>query len=128
MLNRTMMTTALASTLALSAGLFLAADQAHAQARAQAQDTQQIYGSQLMTQQERNEYRAKMRTATTAEAREQVRLEHHESMKARAAERGVTLPDEPPARGGGRGMGPGGGAGPGMGPGGGIGPGGGRNR
>jgi flagellar biosynthesis/type III secretory pathway protein FliH len=74
----------------------------------------QIYGSQLMTQQERSEYRARMRAAKTQEEREQIRKEHHEQMKARAKEKGVTLPDEPPARG--RGMGPGGGGmGPGMG-------------
>lgn len=85
-----------------------------------------IYGSQLMTNQERIEHRAKLRAATTAQEREQVRLEHHEQMKLRAKERGVTLPDEMPAQG--RGMGPGGGMGlgGGMGPGGGMG--GGRGR
>lgn len=91
---------------------------------AQTSDTEQIYGSQMMTQQERSEYQAKMRAAKTAEEREQIRQQHHEEMQARAKERGMTLPDEPPARGmgpGGR-MGPGGG---GMGPGGeGMGPGG----
>jgi hypothetical protein len=77
-----------------------------------------------MTPQDRVEYRSKTRAAKTAEEREQIRLEHHERMKERAKQRGVTLADEPPARGGG--MGPGGG---GMGPGGGgMGPGGGRNR
>ncbi|MGD2151455.1 MAG: hypothetical protein PVF99_12665 [Desulfobacterales bacterium] len=84
-----------------------------------------------MTQQEREEYRSKMRTAKTAEEREQVRKEHHERMKDRAAERGVTLSEEPPARG--RGMGPRGEQmgprGAGMGPrGGGMGPGGRRGR
>jgi hypothetical protein len=76
---------------------------------------QDIYGSQLMTQQERSEYRNRMRTATTAEERERIRNEHHAQMKIRAKERGVTIPDQPPARGMGGGMGPGGG---GMGPGG----------
>ncbi len=92
---------------------------------ASAQDGEQVYGSQLMTQQERAEYSARMRNAKTVEEREQIRQEHHQQMQARAKERGVTLPDEPPARGmgSGRGMGPGGG---GMGPGGGgMGPGGG---
>lgn len=83
-----------------------------------------VYGSQLMTNQERIEHRNKLRAAKTLEQREQIRLEHHEQMKLRAKERGVALPDEPPAQGGGggRGMGPGAGMG-GMGPGGG-----GRNR
>lgn len=85
--------------------------------RTQEQDRQQIYGSQLMTQQERAAYRARMRAAKTQEEREKIRAEHHEQMKVRAKEKGVTLPDEPPMRGGGMGpgMGPGGG---GMGPGG----------
>jgi hypothetical protein len=84
-----------------------------------------IYGSQLMTNQERVEYRNRMRAARTVAEREQIRLEHHEQMQTRAKERGVTLPDEPPARGLGRGMGPGAGMGGGAGPGAGMGPGGG---
>ncbi|MHB8622609.1 MAG: hypothetical protein ACYC9J_03980 [Sulfuricaulis sp.] len=73
----------------------------------------QIYGAQMMTQHERNEYRARMRSAKTAEEREQIRKENHERMKERAKERGVTLPDVPPMRG--SGMEPGNGMGPGMG-------------
>ena len=64
---------------------------ADAQMRTQAQE--QIYGSQMMTQQERNEYRDRMRGAETAAQREQVRNEHHEQMQARAKERGITLPE-----------------------------------
>ena len=90
-------------------------DQDRRQTQDQARDTP-IYGSQLMTQQERSEYRARMRAAKTQEEREQIRKEHHEHMKVRAKEKGVTLPDEPPARGMGSGTGPsGGGMGPGMG-------------
>ena len=76
-----------------------------------------IYGSQLMTNQERMEHRTKMNAAKTTQEREQVRMEHHEQMQLRAKERGVTLPDTPPARGAGmrQGMGPGGGMGGGMG-------------
>ena len=77
-----------------------------------------IYGSQLMTNQERVEHRKNLSAVKTAEEREQVRLEHHEQMKLRANERGVELPDTPPAQGAGMGgrMGQGGGMG-GMGPG-----------
>ena len=85
-------------------------------AQPQAKKQEQVYGSQLMTREERVAYRAKMRAAKTPEEREKIRAEHHEQMKVRAKERGVTLPDMPPAMGGG--MGPGGG---GMGPGGGMG-------
>lgn len=113
-MKKTLMVSALATALSLSTGFALAADQVPAKEKAQTQE--QIYGSQLMTQQERAEQRDKMRAAKTAEEREQIRKEHHERMKERAKERGVTLPDEPPARGsrmgsGGGGMGSGGGRG-----------------
>jgi hypothetical protein len=122
MSKQTLMMSALSGALILTSGFALAADQERAPPQAQKQE--QIYGSELMTPQDRVEYRSKTRAAKTAEEREQIRLEHHERMKERAKQRGVTLADEPPARGGG--MGPGGG---GMGPGGGgMGPGGGRNR
>ena len=110
----------MSGTFLISAGPVLAADQK----QMQMQDQEQIYGSQLMTQEERAEYRTKMRNATTAEEREKIRNEHHELMKARAKEQGVTIPDNPPASGMGGGMGTGGGMGSGMG--GGMGSGGGK--
>ena len=91
-------------------------------AYAQTQKQETIYGSQLMTQKERREYRFKMREAKTTEQREQIRAEHHKLMQERAKERGVKLPDAPPAQGMYQGMGSGGAMGPG---GGGMGPGGG---
>jgi len=114
----------------LPSGAVLAADQQRdmdkTRAQKKIQTEEQIYGSQLMTRQERVEFRARMRAAKSAEEREQIRLQHHEQMKERAKAKGVTLPDEPPATGGhmapGGGMRPGGG----MGTGGGMGPGGGR--
>ncbi|MHB1184353.1 MAG: hypothetical protein ACYC4A_06605 [Desulfobulbia bacterium] len=127
MLKKLMMLSAIIAVLALSLGIAAAADQVRAQQQIQTQE--QIYGSQMMTQQEREEYRLKMRAAKTVGEREKLRKEHHERMKTLAKERGVTLPDEPPAMGGG--MGPGGGGmgpGSGMGTGGGMGPGGGRSR
>lgn len=115
MLKKMLMVSALTGAVALSN--VWAADQV----RAQDQTQTRIYGSQLMTTQERTEYRSKVRAAKTAEEREQIRNEHHEQMKVRAKERGVSIPDEPPVRGGGMGsgMGPGGGMGGGMGGGGG---------
>lgn len=104
---------------AVIAGLPTAAfaeEQARQQEQAQVRQQERIYGSQLMTPEERAAYRARMRSAKTLEERERIRAEHHEQMKARAKGKGITLPDEPPMRGGG--MGPGGG---GMGPGGGMG-------
>jgi hypothetical protein len=93
----------LVSALLLAAGAGLAATPETVQTQ------EQVYGSQLMTQPERMEYRNKMRAAKTYQEREQIRNEHHEQMKVRAKAHGVTLPDEPPTRGGG--MGPGGGRG-----------------
>lgn len=84
-------------------------------------DGEKIYGNQLMTEQERIEHRERMRAAKTKEEREQIRRDHHRLMKERGRARGITLPDEPPADGGG--MGPGG-----MGPRDGMGPGRGRGR
>jgi hypothetical protein len=146
MFKNTLTMTALASVLVFAAASALAADQdqlrtqdqdqlhtpdqlrTQDQTKDQIQDktqdqlkTQdQIYGSQLMTEKERNEYRNRMRSAKTVQEQEQIRAEHHKSMQVRAKERGVTLPDQPPTKGGG--MGPGGmGSGGGMGPGGGMG-------
>ena len=112
MSKRVLLVSILSGVLLVSSGLVLADDQEQPQERVQTQE--QIYGSQLMTKQERAEHRVEMRAAKTKEEREQIRKEHHERMKERARARGVSLPDEPPARGGG--MGPRGG---GMGPGGG---------
>ncbi len=130
MKKRTLMVSALATALYLSAGLALADDQERARERVQTQE--QIYGSQLMTEEERTAQRDKMRAAKTAEEREQIRDEHHERMDERARERGVALPDEPSARGSGMGSGTrsgsGAGSGGGMGRGGGKGGGGGRGR
>lgn len=101
-----------AVALALAGGsAVLAQDKAKEQTQSQARE--RIYGYQLMTEQERNEYRQQMRAATTADERERMRAEHHERMKERAKERGITLPDEPPMRGQGRGPGAGAGGGPG---------------
>ena len=104
-------------------------------AQDQAQDQVQIYGSQLMTSAERTEYQTKMRALKSDKERDAFRLDHHDKMKVRAAEKGVTLPNSPPAAGTGpkatpgQGVGPGSGMGAGQGspanspPGGGKGPG-----
>ncbi len=90
-----------------------------AQAQDQVQAQVQIYGSQLMTSAERTEYQSKMRTLKTDKERDAFRLDHHETMKVRAAEKGATLPETPQGAGskansgfgGGPGAGPGAGAG-----------------
>lgn len=116
MLKNTLKLTSVALALTLAMGPALSAEPVANTAQ------EQVYGSQLMTQKERAAHRANLRAAKTAEEKAQVRAEHHERMQERAKQQGVTLPDSPPAIGGGMGPGPGGGMG--MGPGGG----GGRNR
>ena len=74
---------AIVAVLFLSAGLVSAADQ------------EQIYGSQLMTKQERFEYHEKMSKAKTNEERERIRNEHHKQMVKRAKAQGKKLPDMP---------------------------------
>lgn len=64
------------------------------------EEPEKIYGSQLMTNQERIEHRERLRNAKTMKEREKIRKDHHERMKERAREQGKSLPDEPPARGG----------------------------
>lgn len=121
MIKRTFILSVIAGTLSAGSMVAIAADatQTQTQTQTRTQNQSTIYGSQLMTRQERNEYRTKMRSMKTQQEREAYRLEHHKQMQERAKERGVTLPDMPPAAG--KGMGPGGG---GMGPGGGMGGGG----
>lgn len=72
---------------------------------------QQVYGWELMTPQEREAHRTKMRSLQTDQEREAYRREHHKPMQERAKEKGVTLPDTPQQRGSGKGYGSGQGAG-----------------
>lgn len=111
MKTKTVMFAALACSLLLLSVLALAANQAterqqvqvQEQERLQAQEQEHIYGSQMMTEQERYEYRARMQAAKTDQEREQIRMEHHERMTERAKARGLTLPATPPRKGGGMG-------------------------
>jgi len=126
MMKQALVVLVIVASLSLSAGIVLSAgwEEARETVQVQTQEQEQIYGNRLMTERERAEYRARMRAVKTTEEREQIRKEHHELMKERAAGQGVTLPDEPPAVRGGMGAGAGG-----MGPaGGGTGRGGGRGR
>ncbi|HAF54264.1 MAG TPA: hypothetical protein DCL01_03370 [Thauera sp.] len=111
MLRKTTGLSALLAALLFASGGAMAADAAQ----------EPIFGSQLMTEQERTVYRARMWAAEGDEARAAIRAEHHEQMRARAQERGLTLPEVPPARGAGMGQGRGMGPGQGMGPGRGMG-------
>jgi hypothetical protein len=69
----------------------------------------QMYGEQLFTQQERDDYRKRMQEAKTPEERTKIRDEVHATAQARAKEKGITLPE--PRGPGGPGGGPRGGRG-----------------
>lgn len=92
-----------------------AGDRTQATEQSRMPDREQLYGSELMTPQERYEYHNRMRALKTEQEREAFRLEHHTLMQERAKAQGKTLPAMPPA-----GMGPGM-MRPGMGPGSGMG-------
>jgi hypothetical protein len=117
MKNRSML--AISLCMAMGVSMQVAAQtpmQTQTQTQTQMQERERIYGYEMMTPNERIEYRNRMRALKTAREREAFRLEHHKQMQARAKAQGKTLPDMPPA-----GMGPGSGMGPGMGPGSGMG-------
>ena len=50
-----------------------------------------IYGAELMTEAERNQYRKKLGEAKTPEEREQLMEQHRHEMRVRAEEQGVTV-------------------------------------
>lgn len=53
-------------------------------------------GWALMTTQERDEHRVKMQAMTSVDECKAYQIKHHELMAARAKEKGVTLPAQPP--------------------------------
>jgi hypothetical protein len=106
MKTKQVITVALVCSLFFPVTFAAAADQTTERERLQVQEQEYIYGSQMMTEQERNEYRARMHAAKSNEEREQIRMEHHERMTKRAKDQNLRLPDTPPKKG--RGMGPGG--------------------
>jgi RNA processing factor Prp31 len=95
-MSRNLLSLLLGSTLVLLSNLGFSAEEARQRSQAQMQTNTPIYGSQLMTVRERNEYRARIRSATTEKERKMIQAEHHAHMQARAKERGLTLPDEVP--------------------------------
>jgi hypothetical protein len=64
-----------------------------------------IYGYNMMTDAERNEFRGKMRNAKSEQERQSLRDDHRKAMETRARERGVTLPEQRGPRSDGKGQG-----------------------
>jgi hypothetical protein len=96
-MKRLMMMTAFAAILPLSSGFAAAADKAPAVEKVQTDKHERTHASQLMTRQERDEYRAKKHNAKTAEEKDRVRKEHNERMKARAKERAAAAKPAAPS-------------------------------
>ena len=93
MKNVSMLMLTLAMSMAASAQAQYQAqsrDQTLTTQQIQTQDRDRIYGSELMTRQERAEYQSRMRALKTEQEREAFRLEHHQKMQARAKAQGKT--------------------------------------
>ena len=82
------------SLLAVSALAQQTQPRAQAEVQQQARAQERIYGEDLMTPQERNTYRERMNTLETDQERAAYRKAHAQQMQSRAAERGVTLPEQ----------------------------------
>lgn len=78
----------------------------------QQQAREQVYGWELMSEQERMEHQNKMRSLKTEQEREAYRQEHHKLMQDRAKAQGKAVPDMPQGRGPAAGSGMGQGQGP----------------
>jgi hypothetical protein len=102
-MKRLLMGSALAVSSFLAAGSAWPAESSAARSDPKAQEHEPIFGGRMMTQEERAEYHARMRAAKTVAERRKVRKEQHDAMVARAKERGVSIPDDPTARGPGMG-------------------------
>jgi len=73
-----------------AAGLLLAAAPYYALAE---EDPAPIYGQQPMTQEEQQQYRARMHALETEQERTELREQHRKDMRVQARERNVELPD-----------------------------------
>lgn len=73
-----------AGALLLSVYPLLAAEQDRIKDKipTQTKEQERIYGSELMTEKERNEYRERMRNTKTEQERDKIRNEHHDRARA----------------------------------------------
>ncbi len=92
---------AVALTLSIAGNSAIAQDKVQSNTQDQTRDQDRlqdpIFGSQLMTDAERNQFRTQMRSLKTVKEREAYRLQHHKLMQERAQAQGITLPASPPA-------------------------------
>lgn len=99
-MNKKLMLLGFAVATSLSGGIAFAEDQFRGDERDQYQaQKRQTVGREMMTPEERQDHRDKMRSTVTKDEREKVRAEQHEKMKKRAEEQGKSIPENPPAGG-----------------------------
>ncbi|NNL07523.1 MAG: hypothetical protein HKO86_07340 [Gammaproteobacteria bacterium] len=96
MANRVRSSVSFSAMLLLIFGGAIATEQSQVNRQTQ----QQLYGRELMTEEEYAAHHDKMRAAKTEDERQQIRKQNHELMKARAEQRGLSIPEEPPSRSG----------------------------
>lgn len=116
-MNRLLLTSLTAAALVALAGPVLAENSntgsstsSNTGVDASVSSDQNIYGSEIMTPEERAEFRSKMQSAKTVQERERLRVDHEAAMQSRAKQRGITLEENPSAN-----QGPGSGTGSGSG-------------
>ena len=95
----------LAGALILLGAAVVSGAQEQARSKDTLQQQEDVYGWQMMSEQERHEHQQQMREMKTEPEREAFRKQHHEKMQERARQQGLTLPDSPGPHG--KGMGPG---------------------
>lgn len=95
-MNQVTIVTVLVGALILSGGLAMVISYEPEIDKSYTQVDDPVCSRQLMTLQERAEYRAEMRAAQSTEDRLKIRNQYHELMTERALARGLLLPTVPP--------------------------------
>lgn len=95
-MKKSLVISAMAAFMVLSSGLVMAEDMAVSKDKLETTKQEAVRGGQLMTREEREEFRNNMRSAQSAEERQKIQKEHHERMRARAKERHLNMSKEPP--------------------------------
>jgi hypothetical protein len=82
--HKKIIVTMIAGAVVMSANPLWAAtttqDRTQQKIQTQTKEQERIYGSQLMTEKERTEYRERMRSGKREQEREKIRAEHHDRM------------------------------------------------
>lgn len=95
-MNRLLLTSLTTAVFVALAGPVVAAEvDTSVDTNVQLKSDQDVYGHQVMTPEERSEFRSKMQSAKTSEERERLQIEHNAAMQSRAKQRGISLPDSP---------------------------------